>query len=72
MTRLEANREILELLSDMVEAHPEMRFTQLLFNSDALITFQDSFDKRPEVVNEYHLESIALLDRIKNSSLWNA
>ena len=30
--RLEANREILRLLSEYLEAYPSMRFTQALYN----------------------------------------
>lgn len=68
MTRQQANKEILRTLLALVECYPDMRFHQLLVNADVLKT-----DARPggapEVRNEYHMESEALLERIKHSSL---
>ena len=36
MTRQEANRKIIEFLSQMVERYPDWRFGQILMNSNAL------------------------------------
>jgi hypothetical protein len=37
MTRLEANREILKLLSDVIEANPDMRFWQVVKAATGLV-----------------------------------
>lgn len=34
MSRLEANREIVAAISDLVEKHPQWRFHQILMNYD--------------------------------------
>lgn len=68
MSRLNANRQIVQTLAALVEAFPDMRFHQLLVNADVLKT-----DARPggapEVRNEYHVESDQILERMKKSSL---
>lgn len=68
MTRQQANREILRILSTLVEIYPDQRFHQLLVNSDVLKT--DANPKGPPTVrNEYHAESVDLLERIKKCYL---
>ncbi len=72
MTRQNANRRILELLESLVETHPDQRFMQLLFNADVLKTDEStsSDNGKPSVVNEYHIESVGLLERVRNSKIW--
>lgn len=60
MTRLEANREILAILSDFIEGCTDQRFSQILVNlniveMDSLGTWRD----------EFYLESSKLLERVK-------
>lgn len=38
MTRLEANREILQILSELVSRHPDLRFTQIM----AMLSYYDN------------------------------
>jgi hypothetical protein len=55
MTRLEANREILEHLSQIVESCPDWRFQQILFNFDLYTPNEDRF----------YEESVETLDILK-------
>lgn len=68
MSRQNANREILKILTALVETYPDQRFTQLLFNADVL-----KCDPRstgiPEVRNEYHMESSETLERVRKSTI---
>lgn len=43
MTRLEANRKILEKLSEIVERRPELRFQQILQNYEVVDPHYDAF-----------------------------
>lgn len=67
--RQKANHHILSLLSDLAERFPDMRFHQLLFNADVLKTVCGN-DGSPDVVNEYGVESEAILKRLKASEIW--
>lgn len=68
MTRQQANREILKILSALVETYPDQRFTQLLFNADVLKCDPRSTGV-PEVRNEYHMESEETLERVRKSMI---
>lgn len=43
MTRLEANRKIIEMLSKVVERRPELRFQQILQNYEITTPGYDAF-----------------------------
>lgn len=43
MTRLEANRKIIEKLAELVEEFPEQRFGQILINHGIIDTGEDLF-----------------------------
>jgi hypothetical protein len=68
MTRLEANRQILEILNKEIESQPDVRFTQLLMNLkiiDYSINFPGGLGLPTFVVkDDYNLESEELLNRI--------
>ena len=68
MTRQQANKEILRILSVMVEIFPDMRFGQLLANADVL-KYDPHSSGIKTIRDEYHLESKDLLERVKNSPL---
>jgi hypothetical protein len=55
MTRLEANREIIRLLTEYMEKYPDMRFSQLLYNLDIVYPWRD----------EYNVESECILTRMR-------
>lgn len=48
MTRQEANRELVEKISEMVEAYPELRFHQLLM-INGISNGKDQFYEESEV-----------------------
>jgi hypothetical protein len=48
MTRLEANRKILKILSEYLEKYPTMRFNQALLNLDIVIKNSDQFYEESE------------------------
>lgn len=56
MKRLEANREILKHLSQIVESCPDWRFQQILFNFDLYTPDEDRF----------YEESTETLNKLKN------
>jgi hypothetical protein len=70
MNRKQANLEILAVLVKLVEAYPDSRFVQILFNADVLITSGVGADGLPQVLNEFYLESTATLDRVKSSYIF--
>jgi hypothetical protein len=53
--RLEANRELLKLLSEEIEKHPYFRFHQAMFNLGIYLPKSD----------EYYTESDTILKRVK-------
>ena len=66
--RQESNREIIRLLSEMVEQHAEQRFGQLLINFGVLQlemteTEQPAHEK-PRVSDPFYEESSATLKRL--------
>ena len=54
MNRLEANRELLKLVSTVVEMYPDWRFQQVLWN----MSITDGTDK-------FYEESVETLKRVK-------
>lgn len=68
MSRLNANRQIVQTLAALVEAYPDLRFHQLLANAD--VTKYDPHSSGiAQVRDEYHVESAVVLERVKNSSI---
>jgi hypothetical protein len=81
MTRLEANREILKILSEQIEKQPNVRFWQLLSNLQVVKSEKEFLpgeaSKAPDgsyystlfftikILDEFYLESEPLLSRIK-------
>jgi hypothetical protein len=58
MTRLEANKEIIKLLSKAVKANPDWRFGQLLRNLGTIRTSQDGWTGGLTAwANEFNTES---------------
>lgn len=55
MNRLEANRQILRILSAFVEAYPRQRFNQLLQNTKVVV---------PNLVDQFYEESTETLSRM--------
>ena len=71
MSRKSSNRDILRILTALVNNHPDQRFMQLLFNADVLKVISDPLStSSPTVINEYHLESSELLERVRRSEMW--
>jgi hypothetical protein len=59
MTRQEANRKILELLTKEVEAHPDLRFNQIIVNKNiAVENYQDYGN-----LVDYYEEPVVTLER---------
>ena len=46
--RLENNREIIKILSKIVEAYPDWRFQQILFNLNIVTMGEDRFYEEPD------------------------
>ena len=68
MTRLEANRQLVNILAEVVEKNPDQRFGQILRNyayvrENRPVPAESGFDWK----NEFYLESEALLNRIYRS-----
>lgn len=59
INRQEANRRIVMYLFDMIEKHPELRFSQIMANLD-VVTPEDGLWK-----DEFYLEPSKLLDRVE-------
>lgn len=57
MTRYQANKQILEQLTKLVEKYPDWRFNQILSNTDVVLEGNDMFFD----------ESIETLERLENS-----
>ena len=55
MNRLEANRQILRILSAFVEAYPQQRFNQLLQNTKVVV---------PNLVDQFYEELTETLSRM--------
>lgn len=55
MTRQEANRELVQFISDMVETYPDLRFNQLIMNC-----IMSDIDK-----DYFYEESVLTLDRTR-------
>jgi len=71
MTRQEANREIVKLLSDAVEIFPDMRMGQLLAMLRIVTHTRPVSQKGADMYDvdwkdEFYLESKELLQRMKN------
>ena len=54
MTRYEANKKILEILSKYIENNPEQRFIQILWNLDLINIgnselIEDRYNEEPEI-----------------------
>jgi hypothetical protein len=64
MTRQEANREILKLLTEANEKFSDQRFGQLLINAGLTQDFVDEGEYRHFIVS-YHEESFDLLEKVK-------
>jgi hypothetical protein len=70
VTRLEANRQILEILSKEIELQPDIRFTQLLQNL-GIVKFSlqippgsGGWNPTFAIEDEFYLESEELLKRL--------
>lgn len=60
MTRKEANIKLLEILTETINKHEDIRFSQALVNLDVVKYLGDN-----TWVNEYYLEPIDLLKRVE-------
>jgi hypothetical protein len=60
MTRLEANREILNLLYQYIERYPDQRFSQVLLNTDVVEMHGAGLWR-----DEYYKESTEILTRMR-------
>ena len=67
MTRLEANRAIIALLSAAVESSPDSRFGQILRNLEAIKQVIGQPPAPIHWANEFYLESEQLLKRIQDA-----
>ena len=73
MNRLEDNKELLKILTKLINKNPDLRFGQLLraynFVGDISIAFTDIdgyiISKPIGWEDEFYLESSALLERVK-------
>lgn len=65
MTRQEANRLILKILAKDIEDQPDIRFSQLMRNIG--IVLEDDYHGDKQWVEEFNLESTALLKRIQDT-----
>lgn len=63
MTRQEANRKILEIISDYVEKCPDMRFWQLLYNLN--IVRGEPF----EIQDDFARESVEILNNLRKPTV---
>lgn len=68
MGRQNANREIVKILSGMVEAYPDQRFVQLLSNLEIIEPEQDSTGFHVIGYKDFYaMESTETLERIKKA-----
>jgi len=63
--RLEENRELIKLLSELVEKNPSERFHQILRNNGFITEYRDDTNMPVYWENEFYLESENLLNRVK-------
>jgi len=66
MTRQEYNRGILSILSKMVEEYPDLRFGQILINTDALPGTIDYYGQF-KVSDPFYEEPNKTLERMSNN-----
>lgn len=59
LKRQQANKAIVAKLAEMVEAHPELRFQQILQDMDIIKPGEDRFYEEPEVTLSRMLDFIA-------------
>ena len=57
--RKNANKELLNILTNYLEKHPEIRFSQAIENLNIVKTNDEYW------VNEFYVESDVLLERVK-------
>jgi hypothetical protein len=60
--RQEANRKLIKVLEKLVEAYPDWRFGQILFNAQFVIRKENSLD----IKDPFYEESEETLERIKS------
>lgn len=60
MNRQEANRLILQRISELIEEHPDLRFHQILFTANLL-----RIDPQGYVEDDFYLESVEALKNLK-------
>ena len=61
--RKESNKELLRILSDIVEKNPDLRFGQILFNYQFIIGDDDDGNMR--IIDPFFEESVDTLNRVK-------
>lgn len=66
--RQSANREIIEILSDMVERHPDLRFGQILAITEAIQYIPDSrpYIDTVDVKDPFNEESVDMWIRMRD------
>lgn len=62
--RLETNRKLLQILSQIIEDHPDARFSQILYNFNFVRPTLSSDQMEMVWLDEYDFESDDLLKRI--------
>lgn len=62
--RLQYNRDILVILSDLIEKCPDLRFGQILFNTGVIDHING--ENGPIIKDPFYEESLDTLKRIKN------
>ena len=65
MTRQEYNREIIKQISEYIEANPDIRFIQTLWNIGIITSkgYNEEMDKH-YIIDRYNEESKQTLDKI--------
>jgi hypothetical protein len=66
MTRQEYNREIIKQISEYIEANPDIRFIQTLWNMGIITSngLNETTDKH-DIVDKYNEESYHILNKLK-------
>lgn len=66
--RQSANREIIEILSDMVERHPDLRFGQILAITEAIQYIPDSrpYIDTVDIKDPFNEESVDMWIRMRD------
>lgn len=69
--RQSANREIIEILSDMVEHHPDLRFGQILAITEAIQYVPDSrpYIDTVDVKDPFNEESVDMWIRMRDKMM---